>query len=393
MVRGGMRGQGMMRGPMRNIRPPFKKTFVPRHPFDITLTDNFQKTSASVLDDSALTSALLKRNQDLTPTQVEQTNLANLVTKTQLVLDNLVVAAGDFNTCQLDEVRQVGSFKKGTMLTGHNVADIVVILKTLPTNEAVEALSKKVEADLKNAMKTEVVTKGEQITITLNDKGFDISNAVARVRVLISTLHQNIKRLESDIHLDPMVMHSNLAAIRHTRWFEENAHHSSIKVLIRILKDLRNRFDAFVPLSPWMLDLLAHLAIMNNPNRQALPINLAFRRVFQLLAAGLFLPGSAGITDPCEPGHIRVHTAMSLEQQDICCMTSQTLLRVLLHGGYKHILGLEGNTSIVREMSVWNGVTVRPLQPVYEPPTDKKDGEVDDMETVETEGFAEEETE
>ncbi|XP_011179327.1 interleukin enhancer-binding factor 2 homolog [Zeugodacus cucurbitae] len=392
MVRGAMRGGRPIRGGLH--RPPFKKTFIPRHPFDLTLVAEvlFPKVSPSV-DDTNLTAALLKRNQDLSPTPAEQTSIGNLVTKVQSVLDNLVVAPGDFNTCQLEEVRQVGSFKKGTMISGNNVADIVVILKTLPTKEACEALAKKVESDLKNAMKTEVLTKADQIYTTIHDRGFDVANWQAKVRILIATLPQNLRKLEADIHLDQKLMQAHLAAIRHTRWFEENAHHSSIKVLIRILKDLTRRFEAFAPLSPWMLDLIAHLSIMNNPSRQALPINLAFRRVFQLLSAGLFLPGSAGITDPCEPGHIRVHTAMTLEQQDVCCLTAQTLLRVLAHGGYKHILGLEGNTSIVREMSVWNGVVVSPLEAVYEKPADKKDGEgEEDMEAVENDGVADDDT-
>lgn len=155
----------------------------------------------------------------------------------------------------------------------------------------------------------------------------------ATVRVLITTVHQNIRKLDADIHLDSKIVNEHWQAIRHSRWFEENCHNSTVKVLIRILRDMRQRYSGFQPLSTWLLDILAHFAVMNNPTRQALQINAAFRRALALMAAGLYLPGYAGTS-------VRGHN-LSYEDQDLATATGQTLLRVLAQGGYKVILGLE----------------------------------------------------
>jgi len=353
-------------------RPPF----IPHVPFDVVLAEPAFPPVRSIpaTAEEAFQAALMKRNQDLTPSQNETTAITNLVTKVQAVLDGLIVSPGTFDACQIEEVRQVGSFKKGTMTTGNNVADMVVVLKTLPTKEAVESLGQKVWETLKLKEPREV------LTMIPNETGFELSNTEATCRIMVTTIPPNLKKLDPALHLDGKHLHAAHAAIRHSRWFEENGQHATLKTLIRLLHDLKKRFTGFDPLTPWMLGLLGHYAILNNPSRQALPITSAFRRVLQLLSAGFFLPGSAGISDPCEGGAVRVHTAMSLEQQDQVCLTAQTLLRVLSHGGYKQILGIEGNSSIATEMSVWDGVVVSPLERAYERPPDRKEGDEEDME-------------
>lgn len=372
-MRGGMRGRGRAGRPGGMFKP---KVFVPHLPFDYYVCEqNFQKVKPPP-DDNALTQALLKKNQDLTPTSAEQTSILNLMNKIQSVLDTLIVSPKTLDACQIEESRQVGSFKKGTMMIGNNVADIVVILKTLPTGEAVQALANKVQEDIK-AMDSSL-----KLTHQMTEAGFDLKLPDgATAKVLISTIHQNLNKLDPELHLKQKLQQNHLTAIRHSRWFEENAHHSSIKVLIRILRDLRNRFEGLQPLTPWIIDLLAHYAIMVHPSRQPLPINIAFRRVLQLLAAGLFLPGSAGIPDPCDGGGtFRAHTVMSLEQQDLVCLTAQNLLRILSHGGYKSILGIGGPKKVDTETTVLEGVVITPLTPVYEKFAEKKEDEEMDQE-------------
>ncbi|XP_022185224.1 interleukin enhancer-binding factor 2 homolog [Nilaparvata lugens] len=341
-----------------------KSPYVPHHPFDFILCEPaFQRVKPAPNEDT-FTQALMKRNSDLSPTEQEQASVLNLVTKIQNAFDHLIVAPGNFDSCQVDESRQVGSFKKGTMIRGHNVADIVVVLKTLPTKECVGALGTRIVEQLKGAG-----GGGGALKMTTNERGFEVSNQEATVKVLVATVHHNLRKLDPEIHLDYKIVQSHLAALRHCRWFEESAHHSSVKVLIRLLRDLKNRFDGFEPLTPWMLDLLAHTSIMNNPSRQALPINVAFRRVLQLLASGLFLPGSSGISDPCDGNQMRVHTSITLEQQDQVCLTAQLLVRVLAHGGYKQVL--QGDSKTISGSLMLNGVVVTPLDKAYEkPPAD-----------------------
>lgn len=376
---------GPPRGPMPHGIPP--KPFVPHIPFDLAQCNEsawVKCRAANEPVDKAFSEAVLKRHTLLTPSPKEQEAVANLVTKITAVLDNLIVAPGSFEAAQIEEIRQVGSFKKGTLLATRKTADLVVVLKTLPTKTAVEALGKKCQQDLaKQGIKP--------TTLTTNDTGFVIAHISATVNVLIATIPPNIRKLDPELHLDAKRVQLHAAAIRHARWMEENAGQANIKILIRLVKDMVRRFAGLSSLTPWIIDLLSHYATMNHMgftaeskpetegNKEAedvgpqpLPVHIAFRRVLQLMAAGFFLPGSVGIPDPCEVGNVRVHTVMTLEQQDQVCFTAQTLLRVLCHGGFKQVLGLEGNATIATEVSLWDGVEVTPGVKVYDAELERK---------------------
>ena len=103
---------------------------------------------------------------------------------------------------------------------------------------------------------------------------------------------------DPEIHVNRKYMSSAFFMLRQSRWFEENCLDSTIKLLIRLLTDLRRRIRGFEPLTPWTLDLLAHYCVLNTKNQEPLTLDRVYKRFFKILAAGFFLPSSAGIKDP-----------------------------------------------------------------------------------------------
>ena len=112
--------------------------------------------------------------------------------------------AGDFNACEIEEVRVVGAYKKGTMMTGNNLAELVVVFKTLPTKEACEALGKKVWESVKQ--KDTTTQEFRMLTMMSNEKGFDLSSPKATVAVQITTILPNLRKLDPDLHLDIKIL-------------------------------------------------------------------------------------------------------------------------------------------------------------------------------------------
>merc|ERR1719187_1407932 len=249
---------GPPRGPMLQGMSP--KPFVPHIPFDLAQSGESAWVKCRTVNDAsekAFSDAVLKRHSLLTPTPKELEAATNLVSKITGVLDNLIKAPASFEAAQLEEIRQVGSFKKGTMLANRKTGDLVVVLKTLPTKTAVDSLGKKCKDDLFKA-------GIKPTTLTTNEAGFVIAHSSATVNVLIATIPPNIRKLDPELHLDVKKVQLHAAAIRHARWMEENAAHATIKILIRLVKDMARRFVGLSSLTPWIIDLLSHYAVINH---------------------------------------------------------------------------------------------------------------------------------
>ncbi|UJR37561.1 hypothetical protein I4U23_030262 [Adineta vaga] len=374
----------------RQNRPPYQQSYRPsssshsQHQFQqgqlhdvfdfLNLPEAFPSMKEHI-EDSTLTPIIMERNQQVTPASADLFALMTFASRIRQKIDTLVLSPSSFTACQVNEVRDVGSYKHNTLIKPSPDSqtlltyDLVVVLKTLPTREAIEQLGNRIKQDLLDEnLPNEAEEQLFHIVLSMNmtDYGLSIQNRQMTVHLLLTTLPANWNSLDSTIHLDRAICKRNFNAIKHAKWVDEACSHPSNKLLVRLLKDLRQRFSGLEPLNPWLINLLAHHCVTNTNSKEQLPPSYALKRALQLLSSGLFLPGSSGLYDPISDPHMnpaRSQPIMTIEEQDRLCSTSQTLLRALaIHP--KYVLGIENGPDIFAGPCQLNGILFTPSEPV-----------------------------
>ncbi|KAL5468935.1 hypothetical protein EMCRGX_G030095 [Ephydatia muelleri] len=358
----GRRGRGRGRGSKlwRSRVTPYPPPRIIRPIFDWTEVGDHFPRATPPLDTSLLSQLLTKRIQEITPSSDEQAIVQGFCTKVISLVENMILT-GEGENLVLDEIRLVGSHKKGDALAGNMVADLVVLLREVPTEALVSNLSDKLVELLNSSQKTQVTYN------RLSPYVFELINSDKAVtRIMATSTGDKVYQAPYDEELMKPFTHA-LRMIRHAKWWEDNTSHIKIvRSLVRILKDLQRHVPGLSHLNSWYIELLCNCAMIPLRGDEPLSIVDSFRRIFMLLSAGLFLPGSIGIPDPCEESDDGIHDNLALHHCDELTRNAQTILQLLHLGAFKDVLHIDGASANFTDANVVGEVTISVAQPVCE---------------------------
>jgi len=363
-------------GPPSHQPPP--QAFVHHVPFDFVMCEKSFPRIRPELDEEDVIKAMKERDLAIRPEESDYKALRTLHDQMIAGIQKVQAEDGssDFMTSvdQMDnpenfkilEFHTVGSFTRNCLLRSKLRVDIALIIDTLPTHETVGQVSRKILQKMK-----EDGAASENLLLDSADYGFDVMDGDKTIAVWLTIPFERLQELCPGTHISPELCQLAQRAIKHTQWYSTTVQNPEQDVadapfITRIFRDMRTRYEGFSRLNVWVADLLVAHCIMNNANTEdggKLNPAKVMRRLLQLLASGIFLPHSVGLSDPTEQGY-RVHQDWSPNDMDSVCYTAQTLLRVWSHGGHKAVLGIDPKPNLVGEMSMWNDIVVTPSENV-----------------------------
>lgn len=247
----------------------------------------------------------------------------------------------------LKGVMRVGILAKGLVLRGDRNVRLTLLCSQKPTR----ALLSRIAARLP-----------EQLLMVTDDK-YEVSSdpeasivisscEEPRMQVTVSITSPLMRQDPSvdqeekeEAQPDPDILSSekcleSLAALRHAKWFQARASNlQPCAIVIRVLRDLRQRVPTWGALPAWAMELLVEKALSSAP--RTLSPGDAVRRVLECLATGTLLADGPGIQDPCEKDQMDALDSMTEQEREDVTASAQHALRMVAFRQIHKVLGME----------------------------------------------------
>ncbi|KFO28865.1 Zinc finger RNA-binding protein 2 [Fukomys damarensis] len=247
----------------------------------------------------------------------------------------------------LKGVMRVGILAKGLVLRGDRNVRLTLLCSQKPTR----ALLCRIAARLP-----------EQLLMVTDDK-YEVSSdpeasivisscEEPRMQVTVSITSPLMRQDPSvdqeekeEAQPDPDILSSekcleSLAALRHAKWFQARASNlQPCAIVIRVLRDLRQRVPTWGALPAWAMELLVEKALSSAP--RPLSPGDAVRRVLECVATGTLLADGPGIQDPCEKDQMDALDSMTEQEREDVTASAQHALRMVAFRQIHKVLGME----------------------------------------------------
>ncbi|XP_011350172.2 zinc finger RNA-binding protein isoform X2 [Ooceraea biroi] len=263
-------------------------------------------------------------------------------------------------------VMRVGNLAKGLLLSGDNHVCLVVLCAEKPTRTLLNKVAEILPGELKNVAPEETYNVGKHpesaaltvsggtvtVSVTLTSplmRETPKSTAAAdnagqqqqeAAQLQTTPAAPTVTKPDPPDVLPKAKCLEALAALRHAKWFQARATSlQSCVMVIRIMRDLCNRVPTWGPLNPWALELLTEKVI--STAGAPLSPGEALRRLLECVAGGILLPGSPGLSDPCEKEPVDAIGNMTSQQREDITASAQHALRLVAFRQIHKVLGME----------------------------------------------------
>jgi len=321
-------------------------------------------------DDSKLSELLLQRNKLMVPE-------SGVIAQLDALYARLETALGEFkdgiNESPFEETRKVGAYSNETLIRGDTTGEMLLVFKEAPELD---------QSGLIASLTTQLADC--EVAFDADNASIRVTHGSHAIHCFITCNGQKIRTVE-ERHFAKKLLYRHFDMRKRAHWFGEYGQEPNVRVLARIIGDMRRRYQGLNGLTQWSVELLAHYCVTGvryNEQGQMAPLSMAssFRRFLMILSSGFFLPGSSGIRDPIERDGRSVHQNFAKGDMDAICATMQTLLRVVMQGAPEKVIGLDSSDNCDMEMQIIDGVVIQPSMTVYTDEQDQSSNRPEEME-------------